>query len=498
MGKNDRLRQLLGPAGVLLHPVKSLLLLLLACIPILPFASNPLGVPLAAISTYLLLMAVRLEESWLAITPLPPLTIVCLGAWLRCGLGGLLLAVGAPQAGNAIWAQLPHSQALWLITSALIVALFSLIRPNPPTTQAITSQDATQQPLINLTLFCGLFAVISIGIGVFAGTLDRNPESYMHWLNQRWQPDTFFTAFSRFGNIFFFLSPMAFFKAKRVVQRTIISGMFSLYIILAIPLGGRGLILYPIIYAALGLLLTKIPIKTIRILFGFILVVAITVIPTVSMYRGDPAFKTAARGDYLERVSILGKVAQKQMTDLQLSSLLGSTGSSLYACSDGYLFQEPAASRPRAGFHRMEAFLTAWIPSLLIPKKIPVRDAHIIAEEARGRSRLEAETMNYRSFNCVSLGGDLYWRGGWFGVVIGSSFAAIAYRLICWIWYRKASWDSVWQILLLIFPATFLTVYPAGSVGETAWLWMWDLPKYVVLIFITQQITRRFKQGATP
>ena len=65
MAKNGRLRQLLGPAGVLLHPVKSLLLLLLACVPLVPFASQPLGVPLAAFSTYLLLMAVRLEESWL-------------------------------------------------------------------------------------------------------------------------------------------------------------------------------------------------------------------------------------------------------------------------------------------------------------------------------------------------------------------------------------------------------------------------------------------------
>ena len=126
----------------------------------------------------------------------------------------------------------------------------------------------------------------------------------------------------------------------------------------------------------------------------------------------------------------------------------------------------------------MEALLTAWIPSLLIQKTIPVRDAHIIAQEARGRSRLEAETMNHKYFPCVSLGGDLYWRGGWFGVIVGSSIAAIAYRLICWIWYRQASWDSAWQILLLIFPATFLTMFPAGSVGETAWLWMWDSDLY--------------------
>jgi len=34
----------------------------------------------------------------------------------------------------------------------------------------------------------------------------------------------------------------------------------------------------------------------------------------------------------------------------------------------------------------------------------------------------------------------------------------------------------------LVFPATFLIVYPAGSLGETFWLWLWDFPKYVVLI----------------
>jgi hypothetical protein len=294
------------------------------------------------------------------------------------------------------------------------------------------------------------------------------------------------------------LSPIAIFKAKHISQRLLIGAMFTAYLIFALPLGGRGVILYPIIYATLGLWLTPLSFKAIRNIGAFTLVLAIIIIPTVSIYRGTQGFRTADRSDYVARLAILGGVAQKQITQLKIPYLMGETGTSLYACSDGYLFQEPAASKPRAGFHRMEAFLTAWIPSLLITKTIPVRDAHIIATEARGRSRLEAETMNYESFPCISLGGDLYWRGGWFGVVIGSSIAAIAYRLLCWIWYRRAGWNSVWQILLLIFPATFLTVYPAGSVGETAWLWMWDFPKYVVLIFITQQLARRFKQGSTP
>ena len=54
-------------------------------------------------------MAVHIEEPWLDVTPLGPLTIACLGAWLRCGLGGLMLAIGERQA-IPMWAELPQIQ----------------------------------------------------------------------------------------------------------------------------------------------------------------------------------------------------------------------------------------------------------------------------------------------------------------------------------------------------------------------------------------------------
>ena len=42
--------------------------------------------------------------------------------------------------------------------------------------------------------------------------------------------------------------------------------------------------------------------------------------------------------------------------------------------------------------------------------------------------------------------------------------------------------SGLWDFFVLVFPATFLIVYPAGSLGETFWLWLWDFPKYVALI----------------
>ena len=498
---NPRLAQLLGPATILLHPVYGLLLLLLGCLLLLPFASQPLGVPLAALSTYLLLMAARLEQPWLALTPLPPLTILCLGAWLRCGLGGLLLALGQPitavGGNNGFWQHLPEAQLLWLLASASAVLVFAAW-PKAPKPPGISSQQAARQPVVALALACGVFALITIGIGVVAGTLDRNPSSYLYWLSQRWRPDSLFTMFARFRDLFFVLAPLAIWKAHRGWQRLTLGAMLLLYPIFALPLGGRGLLLYPVLYSCLGLWLTAISPKTLRFILSICLIASLVLIPSIAIYRSLPGFNTAQRDAAALRLRLLAEATTSATNQLKLPALLSETGVSLYGCSDGFLFQEPAASRPRAGLHRMESLLTAWLPELLAPKKIPLRDAHIIAEEARGRTRQEAESMTYTSFSCVSLGGDLYWRGGWPAVAFGSALAATAYRLLSGIWYRFASWQTSWQILLLLYPATFLTMYPFGSIGETAWLWMWDLPKYVVLIGLISFIASRVPQKSAP
>lgn len=498
---NPRLRQLLGPATILLHPLHGLGLLLLACLPLLPFAGQPLGVVLAAISTYLLLMAVRLEQSWLAITPLPPLTVLCLGAWLRCGLGGLLLALGRPMAlteyNSAFWRHLPEAQGLWVSFMGAAVLVFTCW-PKPSATASPSSQEAGRQPLLGLSLACGLFAITAIGLGVLFGTLDRNPSAYLHWVAQRWRPDSLFTMLARFRDVFFLLAPLAICKAKRNWQRLFLLAMLVGYPALALPLGGRGLLLYPILYVVVGIWLTPISARTLRVIIGATLIFGLVAIPSIEIYRGMAGFRTTEREDPGARLTLLLSASQQLTHNLNIRTTMTQTGSSLYACSDSYLFEEPARSRPRAGWHRMQSLLTAWLPDLLAPKTVPVRDAHIIAEEIRGRSRSEAETMTYTSFPCVSFGADLYWRGGWPIVALGSALAAIAYRLVSSLWYRYAGWTSSWQILLLLYPATFLTMYPAGSIGETAWLWMWDLPKYVALIGLVCFIAGRLSHKPAP
>ncbi|MBM5784078.1 MAG: hypothetical protein FJ076_04375 [Cyanobacteria bacterium K_DeepCast_35m_m1_288] len=498
---NLRLRQLLGPATILLHPLYGLGLLLLSCLPLLPFASQPLGLPLAALSTYLLLLAVRIEQSWLAVTPLPPLTVLCFGAWLRCGLGGLLLALGEPASVNEgnypYWRYLPQTQLLWLLFSGAAVLTFA-IWPRHPTVHRIRDTTKAKEAAIPLALTFGIFAIAYISVGAISGTLDRNPSDYLHWVLQRWRPDSLFSMFARFRDLFFLLTPLAIYESRRIWQRLILLMLFTGYFLVCLPLGGRGLVLYPVLYAVFGLWLTPIPVKIQRIIIISSLITSLVAIPGINMYESLLRSDAGTSISFTTRYKALLQAGQNLAASNTVPFLIKRTGLSLYGCSDGYLFQDPARSRPRAGFHRMKATVTAWVPELLVPKKVPVRDAHIIAEEIRGRSRKEAETMYYTTFHCVSFGGDLYWRGGWPIVAVGSALAAIAYRLVSSLWYRHAGWGSVWQILLLLYPATFLTMYPAGSIGETAWLWMWDLPKYVVLIGLICFISSKLPHMPAP
>ena len=134
----------------------------------------------------------------------------------------------------------------------------------------------------------------------------------------------------------------------------------------------------------------------------------------------------------------------------------------------------------------------------MFPGRRPLRDAHIIATEVAGATRHEAETMTYRTFPCITYMGDLYWRGGWPWAVVGAFLFAIFYRIVSSYWYRFCGWSSLMSLSLLLYPATFFTAYPAGSLGETAWLWLWDLPKYIIVIFVIGWLASKLQKHDAP
>ena len=450
--------------------------------------TKPLAVLLGAASTLLVTAAAYMERGWLRLTPLPPLTAICVCGWLRSGVGGTLIALSTEESQSdslkAMWDFLPETQLLWLCVMASAIGLFAWKKPIKPQSTPLNWDDAraNAEKLIQITILCGVFALAWISIGNIYGTLDRNPEKYLHWAMRSWRPDSYFVLFSRFRDVFFFATPLAIQKSGRWTRAGIVTSVL-LYLSLALPLGGRGLVMWPAIYLWCGLLITSLRKRVLILASASLISVALMVLPAIQFYKLNLQSTASIEREHSRYVSAKAAIESTMKQGLlRDGTYWRDLGRPIYGCVDGLLFEKPASEKPRAGLARIGNVFTAWIPGTLYPRRLPVRDAHLIAAEASGLSREEAEKKNYTSHDCISFGGDLYWRGGWGAVILGSFVFAVLFRIFSSFWYRFAGNEHWWSILLMMYPATFLQAMPLGSLGETAWSWTWELPKYVVLV----------------
>jgi hypothetical protein len=88
-------------------------------------------------------------------------------------------------------------------------------------------------------------------------------------------------------------------------------------------------------------------------------------------------------------------------------------------------------------------------------------------------------------FPNVTFGGDLYRRYRWPGVVLGAAGFGLFYALMARIWYQTASLSqSLFPLLLAMYPASFIDGVPLRSVSETIWNWFWEFPKYLLVMLV--------------
>ena len=434
------------------------------------------------------MMAATIERKWFSLTSLPPLFVVVLAGSVRWGLGGALILAGGEYPSKSFYQvfsqQLYQAQLLWAIFSTALVLVFALAHKSQIkyANNIFKRLSNTNHQLVSkVALATGAFTLLYVLTAVLSGTLDRSGVAYSYWVAKLWRADSLFVIFLRLKDVFFFIAPLAISSTNNTRIRAGLIAVLIASIGMAFFTGGRGIILYPLLYLIFGLWLTPLKPRLMRIFILLFLVISLALVPAIAIYRSTPGFAQSSRFDIAQRIKLFSK-AVVNFDSAGLKSRIQDTGGALYGCSDPYLFIDPALSSPRAGFVRIERLLQAWLPTMIAPNKLPLRDAHIIEAEIRGVSRKEAENMKYSSFMCVSYGGDLYWRGGWLWVIFGSIIFALFYRCMSQIWYKLAGMSGLWSLFVLVFPVTFLIMYPAGSLGETFWLWLWDFPKYVALI----------------
>lgn len=480
---SPRLTDLLGRLRFLLNPWGAPLVGLLGWGLTAPFSTSASAMGLCWWGITLLIWCIQAERKWLNVLPFPPLTIISIHLFLRWELGGILLLLSGARPG-------PYWESTRFIEKALpINALFTTlligipliinlkllrVQKNPA---AVFDNDSSDQTIrrrwILITAITGFVAVGYALVGYYGGTLDRGPE-YLRWAGRFWRPDTLFSATIRLRDLYFVLLPWAIYSLKKnriLLFFFLAPTIFSIFI--TSTLGGRGLLLYPLVLTIGGAWMAGIYPKTLRILLLLALAFSITFIPLATAFRDT----TVARSSIIERIRLIG--VTNPFSNFSLPSL----GREFYTSSDYHLFVPPGINQKPAGFKRFGNLRYIWLPRIFGTSRPELNDGHLVAYEIRGTLDSKKHEGRYIAFESITTGGDLYWRFRWKGVIAGGVFAGLVYGFVCRYWYRHADLSkNIYTILIAIFPSTFLQGPPLRSVIETIWNWLYELPKYGIIL----------------
>ena len=486
----SRLQQLFGPASPwVLQPQRSAVACVVAWLLSLPLTwQHPWLALLGFCAIWGLTLALWLEAPLLQSLPLPPLTVLLIGICLRSGLGPLLLAVGG-SGGDPfveIWIRYgPRAQLLWLSLTAVLLLLglsqkqliVCAARTQPRWSWLVQAshQSRFRSQLKALACLLSIYMAFYITLSMLSGAFDRQFEAYANWTQQLWRLDTPVAAFSRVRDLWFLLFPL-WWRLLSGLWRWLLGVELVAFFAAALLSGSRGLLFYPALLLLFGLWFVLNDPRRIRHLAVALAVLFLVLSPLIYVVRDSSAFQRA--DNWTGRVQAVG------LTLMQPEPLLEKVrwlGRDLYGCHDPYLFAPENRDNPLAGTEGLGSFLYLWLPRHLMPQRPLIFDGHVIAKGLQGLG-LEGREM---WFPCLSLPADLMRRWAVPGVLLGSLAMAGFLQLLFRFWYRKISISgSTFQLLLLLFPATYLQSFPFGTVLESAWAVFWELPKYLLVFWL--------------
>ena len=495
---SSRLQQLFGvTAPWLLQPKRAALTCTTAWVITLPLTRHhPWMALLGFVAIWALTLALSVEAPLLQSLPLPPLTVLLFGLCLRWGIGPILMSVGGSGGDTFIdiWIQYgPQAQFLWLIFTAALLLYAFLQKPAISKAANFQPQStwlryALQHPHVHLQLkilavVLSIYMLAYIALSLISGAFDRQFDAYVSWTNTLWRLDTPVAAFSRLRDLWFLLFPL-WWSLLRGPLRWFLSIELISFLLSASLSGSRGLLFYPALLLLFGLWLVLNEPRRIRSLALAIALIVFLLSPVIYVLRDSKSFQDANSWD--QRIHALGLTLMQPEPLLQKARWLGRD---LYACHDPYLFTPLNSIQPPVGFRGLEKLPYIWIPKHIFPDRQSPFDGHLIAKQLQ---RITPSDWSKVWFPCFSLPADLMRRWSIPGVLLGSLVIASFVQILLNSWYRTvSSRPNTFQLLLLFFPATYLQSFPFGTVSESFWFLLWELPKYLVMLWLTGTVVDR-------
>ena len=495
----SRLQQLLGKASPwVLQPHRSALACLGAWMLSLPLSwQHPWLALLGFTAIWGLTIALWLEAPLLQALPLPPLTVLLIGLCLRWGLGPLLLAFGG-SGGDAFVEILirygPPAQLLWLsLTAALLllalpqrwaIAQSASTQPQVSWFVSAINQPRFRAQLTALAALLSFYMAAYITLSLLSGAFDRQFEAYVSWTQQLWRLDTPVAAFSRLRDLWFLLFPL-WWRLLSHQWRWVLGAEMLAFLAAALLSGSRGLLFYPALLLLFGLWFVLSDPSLLRRLALALAVLIFVLSPLIYVVRDSPAFQRSE--NWGGRIQAVGLTLMKPEPLLAKARWLGRD---LYACHDPYLFTPDNRDQPLVGFRGLGSLLFLWLPKHVAPNRPVLFDGHLIAKQLQ---RVKPSAWSKVWFPCFSLPADLMRRWSLLGLLLGSLLVAAFVQFLLFLWYSNVrTFGSTFQLLLVLFPATYIQSFPFGTVSETAWSFLWELPKYLFVLLAMGALVDRW------
>lgn len=280
----------------------------------------------------------------------------------------------------------------------------------------------------------------------------------------------------KFSMMGFVFAPFLWLSSDRT-EKAFVAALLLVYAGLALASGSRGLFLYMAVFVFVGAYLFRR--KNSRSFeLGLIVLVFVGGLLTSLLlaYRTSPGFHQTTSRNVMTRLTVLTDPQTYRQSFAFQPEGVYRFGYSLFTLDDHIVFAQTPGRIPYAGLAGTSAVIWTWIPTTLLPGKVPLLDAELIT------GAYENPPVENKVGTGISLAADAYRRFGWVGIPPLAFLAYALYGLLsrwCLTGWRKG---SAFGWCLLVFAMMYFWSRPFGTILSTWWSFFYDAPKHVVAL----------------